>query len=102
MKYVLVQKKSFLFSESECKESLNMNLDIDNNDNMYSQSPNDGILKKTVAIFPSIQSIFISELLKLPWQIPLLANTKKYLSSRAGPIRVRIPPREYTDPYWAS
>ena len=58
--------------------------------------------KITVAIFPSRQSIFPSELLKMPWQSPLLANTRKYSSSRAGPIRVRIPPREYTDQYWAS
>ena len=69
---------------------------------MHSQSPNDGILKNNCSIFPSRQSIFPIELLKLPWQSPLLANTRKYSSSRAGPIRVRIPPREYTDPYWAS
>ena len=58
--------------------------------------------KITGAIFPSRQSIFPSELLKLPWQSPLLVNTRKYSSSRAGPMRVRIPPREYTDPYWSS
>ena len=33
--------------------------------------------KITVAIFPSRQSVFPSELLKLPWQSPLLANTRK-------------------------
>ena len=57
----------------------------------------------TVAIFPSRLSVFPSELLKLPWQSPLLANTRKYwlvelaqyekiLASRAGPIRTRIGP----------
>ena len=69
---------------------------------VHSQSPNNVILKITVAIFPSRQRVFPSELLKLSWQSPLLANTRKYSSSRAGPIQVRIPPREYTDPYWAS
>ena len=46
--------------------------------------------KIIVAIFPSRSRIFPSELLKLPWQSPLLAKTRKYSSSRAGPIRVRI------------
>ena len=68
----------------------------------HSQSPNDGILKNNFCNIPFQKSIFPSELLKLPWQSPLLANTRKYSSSRAGLIRVRIPPREYTDPYWAS
>jgi len=58
--------------------------------------------KIAVAIFPSRQSVFPSELLKLPWQSPQIGNTRKYSSSRAGSIRVRILPREYTDPYWAS
>ena len=34
--------------------------------------------KITVAIFPSRQRVFSSELLKLPWQSPLLSNTRKY------------------------
>ena len=34
--------------------------------------------KITVAIFPSRQSVFPSERLKLSWQSPLLANTRKY------------------------
>ena len=58
--------------------------------------------KIAVAILPSRQSVFPSELLKLSWQSPQIGNTRKYSSSRAGPIRVRILPREYTDPYWAS
>ena len=54
--------------------------------------------KITVAIFPSRQNVFPSELLKLLHQSPQIGNTRKYLSSRAGPIRVQIPPWEY----WAS
>ena len=34
--------------------------------------------KITVAIFPSRQSVFPSEFLKLPWPSPLLVNTRKY------------------------
>ena len=34
--------------------------------------------KITVAIFPSRRRVFPSELLKLSWQSPLLANTRKY------------------------
>ena len=34
--------------------------------------------KITVTMFPSRQSLFPSELIKLPWQSPLLANTRKY------------------------
>ena len=52
--------------------------------------------KIAVAIFPSRKSVFLSELLKLPRQSPQIGNTRKYLSSRAGPIQVRILTREYT------
>ena len=48
--------------------------------------------KLTVAIFPSRQSVFPSELLKLPWQSPLLANTRKYSFSMRVCIRTRIEP----------
>ena len=40
----------------------------------HSQSPNNGILKNNC----SRQHVFPSELLKLPWQSPLLSNTRKY------------------------
>ena len=47
-------------------------------DIVHSQSPSDGILKNNWCNIPFQTKHISSELLKLPWQSPLLANTRKY------------------------
>ena len=45
-----------------------------------------GYWKITVAIFPSRQSVFPSELLKLPWQSPRIGNTRNFVISEYSDI----------------
>ena len=54
---------------------------------MHSQSPNNGLQKNNGGIYPSRESVFLSESEELTRQSPQLGNTGKYTPSRADPIR---------------